>query len=109
MADPENDFWAFYLEEHSRPATRAMHVAGTSLAVVLVILAAVLLQPWFLAGALVAGYLFAWVGHFAFERNRPATFRYPVKSFLSDWRLWALTLTGRIGRELERHGLAKGS
>lgn len=108
MAAPEEDFWAFYLHEHSHPATRALHVVGTTLALVLVVLAAVLLEPWFLLAALVVGYLFAWVGHLFFEHNRPATFRYPLRSFAADWRLWALTLSGRMGKELRRHGLSKG-
>lgn len=109
MAAPDEDFGAFYPHDHSRPATRALHVTGTTLAVACLVLAAIMLQPWFLLAALVVGYLFAWVGHLVFERNRPATFRYPLRSFAADWRLWALTLSGRIGKELPRHGLSKGS
>lgn len=103
------DFWHFYLQEHSRRATRIMHVLGTSLAFACIVAAAVLLEPWFLLGAAVAGYAFAWMGHFAFEHNRPATFKHPLRSLAADWKMWALTLAGRMPRELERHGLAKGS
>ncbi len=99
------DFWPFYLQEHSRRGTRALHLAGTAVALVFAVLAAALLQPWFLLGALVAGYAFAWTGHFFVERNRPATFTYPWKSFASDWRMFGLFLVDRLGRELERHGV----
>lgn len=103
------DFWAFYLQEHSRPATRRMHVAGTSLAFGCILAAALLFEPWFLLAAALSGYAFAWVGHLAFEHNRPATFKHPWRSLAADWKMWALTLMGRMPRELERHGVAKGS
>lgn len=94
-------FWPFYLEEHRHPVNRGLHAAGSILALAWLGAAIALRQPWFLLAALVNGYLFAWVGHLAFERNRPATFRYPVKSFLCDWRLLWWTLTGRLRRSLE--------
>jgi hypothetical protein len=56
-----------------------------------------------LLGALVSGYLFAWIGHFFVEKNRPATFTYPFWSFVSDFRMFGVWLSGRMGRELERH------
>ncbi len=98
-----SEFWPHYLAEHSRPGTRAMHYAGTLLAVVFIGLSFV--SPWFLLGALVTGYLFAWLGHFLIEHNRPATFRYPFKSFLSDWRMASLFLVGKIRQEYAKHGL----
>lgn len=99
------EFWPFYLREHSRRGTRALHLAGTAIALACLVLAAVLLDPWFLLGALVAGYAFAWAGHFFVEHNRPATFTYPLKSFASDWKMFAYFVTGRLGRELDALGL----
>ncbi len=98
-----SDFWPFYLAEHAHPVNRRLHLAGTTLAFLSLVAAAVLLQPWFLLAALLIGYAFAWVGHFFFEHNRPATFKHPWKSLASDWRMWGLWLTGRLGKELERH------
>jgi len=90
------DFYPFYLGEHANLTCRRLHFAGTSIAVTL-LLAAMLTQHWWLiAVALVQGYAFAWVGHFFFEHNRPATFKYPWFSFMGDWRLWWDILRGRI-------------
>ena len=98
-------FWPHYLREHSRPATRALHYAGTSL-VVLIAVAAVATGNWWLLVALpVAGYGFAWASHALVERNRPATFTYPLWSLRADFRMWRLWLTGGIGRELADAGM----
>lgn len=101
------EFWPFYLSEHARPLTRAFHYAGTSL-VVLLALAAVLTGRWWLLIAMpVAGYTFAWVSHAAIERNRPATFRYPLWSLMADFRMWWRWLTGRLGPDLVAAGVAR--
>ena len=90
------DFYPFYLEEHRNPTCRRLHFAGSVL--VLALLAAALATgQWLLLLAMpVVGYGFAWVGHFVFEKNRPATFQYPLYSLLGDWVMFRDMLTGRI-------------
>lgn len=89
-------FYPFYLGEHQNRVCRRLHFAGSSL--VLGCLAALLLSgQWFwLPLAFVCGYGFAWIGHFLFEKNRPATFKHPLYSFASDWIMYKDILTGKI-------------
>lgn len=99
------DFWPFYLREHAQPATRAVHIAGTWIAAV-VLLFALLVGPWWLVPvALLIGYGAAWVSHMTIEHNRPATFTYPTWSLRADIRMAWLAATGRLQPELRRHGL----
>jgi hypothetical protein len=99
------DFWPFYLREHSKPRTRALHYAGTSLVVAIAAFALLTGRWWLLLAMPVAGYGFAWVAHFKVEMNRPATFTYPLWSLGADFKMWWLWLTGRLGPELERAGV----
>jgi hypothetical protein len=96
------EFWPFYLGQHSKPLTRALHFVGTDVAVASLAVAAWRRDPWFLLVALVGAYGLAWVGHFFVERNRPATFSYPLWSLAADFRMWALMWTGGLGRELRK-------
>ena len=89
------EFYPFYLGEHSKPMCRRLHFVGTTIAAVLLIAAALTQRWWLVAVAVLEGYAFAWVGHYFFEHNRPATFRYPLFSLMGDWRLWYDILRGR--------------
>ncbi|MFQ5662454.1 MAG: Mpo1-like protein [Terriglobia bacterium] len=96
------EFWPYYLAEHSRPATRALHLLGT-LAWLGLLLAAVASRTWWLLVLIpVVCYGLAWFSHFFIEHNRPATFKYPLLSLLADHKMAFYILTGRIGRELDR-------
>ena len=90
------DFYPFYLSEHTNRTSRRLHFVGTSIAFALLITTLATQLWWLVAVALIQGYAFAWVGHFFFEHNRPATFRYPRFSFMGDWRLWWEILTGKV-------------
>ena len=91
------DFYPFYLTEHSRSGTRRLHFAGTSL-VLLTLIYALATRRWALLWLMpLFGYGFAWVGHFFVERNRPATFQYPLYSLAGDFRMFADMLRGRVG------------
>ena len=105
--DPERithyaDFWPYYLREHRNPIARRLHVLGTGLALLLLVSSIVLMQPLLLLAAIVAGYGFAWIGHARFERNKPATFRYPLWSPISDVRMFGLAVSGRLDQEFRR-------
>ena len=90
------EFYPYYLQEHSNDTCRRLHYVGSTL--VLVILAYVLLsQQWaWLLAVPFAGYGFAWFGHFFFQKNKPATFKYPFYSLLGDWVMLKDACTGRI-------------
>ena len=101
------EFWPFYLREHSKPRTRALHYVGTTLVVVLAIFALATANWWVLVALPIAGYFFAWIAHFGVEKNRPATFTYPAWSLKADFKMWWLWVTGRLGPELDRAGVAR--
>lgn len=101
------EFWPFYLREHARPATRAWHFLGSTLVVICLALF-VAGQEWiWLLFAVIAGYGPAWIAHFFIEHNKPATFRYPFWSLISDARMYGLWLSGRLSVELSKAGVAE--
>ncbi|BCG23442.1 MULTISPECIES: Mpo1-like protein [Pseudomonas] len=90
------EFYPYYLQEHSNDVCRRLHYVG-SLLVLSILAYALVTQQWLWLLALpVAGYGFAWVGHFVFEKNRPATFKYPLYSLMGDWVMLKDAFTGRI-------------
>ena len=90
------DFYPFYLSEHRNRVSRRLHVLGTGLVIVTFGLALALGKPALLLVLPLIGYGFAWVGHFFFERNRPATFRYPFYSLAGDFVMFRDVVTGRM-------------
>ena len=90
------EFYPDYLAEHMDPACRRLHFVGSAL-VLATLATALAMRDWrWLLVAPLMGYGFAWIGHFFFEHNRPATFGTPLYSFLGDWRMFAEMLTGRM-------------
>lgn len=90
------EFFTFYLHEHSDPRNRAMHAAGTVLGLCTLILPFVIGHPWYALLWPVVAYSFAWTGHFLIEGNKPATFGHPFWSFISDFKMLGLMLTGKL-------------
>jgi hypothetical protein len=90
-------FYPFYLSEHRNTTCRTLHFIGSTLVLVLIGAGIVTGKWWLFALIPIAGYGFAWVGHFFFEHNRPATFKYPAWSFAGDWVMYAQLITGKIG------------
>ncbi len=95
------EFWPFYVAQHLHPANRALHFLGTSLALGS-LSAALTLSPWWALAIPLTGYGPAWIGHYLFEKNKPATFRYPLWSLYGDLRMYALLWRDRMDPELER-------
>ena len=99
------DFWPYYLREHAKPETRRLHYIGTALTFVFLAIALTYGGWWWVLVPL-AGYGFAWGAHFGVEKNRPATFTYPLWSLFSDYRMFFLWLSGRLEPHLKQAGVS---
>lgn len=102
------DFWLHYLREHSGRRTRAIHYVGTALVLAAAVALVVTGNGWWALAMPVGGYGFAWFAHFFVEKNRPATFTHPWWSLLSDFRMFFLAVSGRLGPHLVRAGVDAG-
>ena len=101
MQDPKvfhsfSEFYPFYLTEHSNKTCRRLHFVGTSLSLVFLVMLIATGKPQYLLYGLLCGYGFAWVGHFGFEKNRPASFKRPLYSFLGDWAMYRDIWLGKV-------------
>lgn len=103
------EFFLFYLRQHSDARNRALHATGTGLGAAVVIVAVALRHPWLALLWIPIGYGFAWIGHLAVEGNRPATWGHPWWSFVSDFKMMGLMLTGRLQPWLQRAAEAERS
>ncbi|AEG92544.1 DUF962 domain-containing protein [Ramlibacter tataouinensis] len=90
------EFYPFYLSEHSDLTCRRLHFVGSSLALLFLALAVVTRNAWWLLAGVVSGYAFAWIGHFMFEKNKPASFKRPLYSFMGDWAMYRDIWTGQV-------------
>ena len=102
--DPQNytEFWDFYVSEHALPLTRILHFAGTSLGILLAIFFVARGQWYFFPVFFIVGYGFGWFAHFVIEKNKPASFRFPFWSFISDFKMMWFMINGRMDAEVER-------
>jgi hypothetical protein len=98
----DDAFWLRYLRAHADPRTRRLHAAGTTAATALVAAAVARRSVRFTAAALVCGYGPAWFAHAVIERNRPETFRAPLRSLAADYRMWWSMMRGTLAHELQR-------
>ena len=96
------EFWPHYISEHSRPGTRLLHLIGTTIAIATIVYFIAVERWWLFPLALIPGYGAAWIGHFFVEKNKPATFQHPLWSFMGDYKMIWMILTGRIGAEVQR-------
>ncbi len=100
--DSFDEFWPYYLSEHSDPTNRLLHAIGTSTAVATAAYALLKKKPKLLALAPLLGYGPAWIGHFLVEKNRPATFGNPLYSLRGDFKMLRLMLADELDEEMLR-------
>lgn len=97
-----DEFWDYYVAEHSKPLTRMLHLIGTTLGISLLVYFVATGRWYYFPLFFVVGYAFAWFAHLVVEKNRPATFKHPFWSFISDFKMIWYMLTRRMAREVER-------
>lgn len=97
------EFWPYYLSEHRLPSNRLLHYVGTLASLAVLAYCIVSNNWWYLPLAFVSGYGCAWIGHFVIEHNRPATFTYPLWSFIADYKMCFYALTGRLKHEWPKY------
>lgn len=90
------DFYPYYLSEHSNKWNKVMHFIGTSLFFVTLTICIYFANPWLIFSVIVTPYLFAWIGHFFIEKNKPATFQYPLWSLAGDFKMYFELMTGKL-------------
>ena len=90
------EFYPFYLSEHSHRICRRLHFVGSLLVIFIVVVALAKADARWLLLAPIVGYGFAWIGHFFYEKNRPATFQHPLYSLAGDWVMFWDILRGRV-------------
>ncbi len=98
--DNYQDFWYFYLQEHSNPINRGFHYIGTTGVILLLIWSLYTQNYLYLILLPIFGYGFAWFGHFFIEKNKPATFKYPFWSLISDFKMYFYFLAGILKKEI---------
>ena len=97
------EFWPYYLQEHSKPATRKIHVAGSAGAIGLIGLGVATGQLWLPLAGIGVGYGSAWTAHAFVEKNKPATFTYPLWSLMGDFKMLGHWVTGTLQKEVDKH------
>jgi hypothetical protein len=102
------EFWPHYLREHAGRRTRALHYVGTAIVIAAFIALLATGNAWWAVAMPLAGYGFAWFAHFFVEKNRPATFTYPLWSLVSDFRMFFLAVSGRLEPHLRAAGVRAG-
>jgi hypothetical protein len=101
-----DEFWRHYLRHHVEGGTRLLHVLGTGIGVLSLLVGLLTVNPLIALVGTGVGYLLAWAGHFLIERNRPAMVSHPAWSFQCDIRMFRLFVTGQLGPELKRAGVS---
>ena len=104
-----SEFYPYYLREHSHPINRMLHITGTALLIICVVMACITSLWWLLILVPLIGYGFAWAGHFFIEKNKPATFTYPLFSLASDFVMFGHFLTGQLKQKMREAEAGKQS
>lgn len=96
------EFWPFYLSQHQNSTCRVLHYIGTMIGIAGAVYLILTQNPWLVPLSMIPAYTFAWIGHFVFEKNVPATFTYPMWSFKADFKMLYHFLTGTLKKEMLR-------